>query len=55
MGFGFEYNYFNVELMYKANSADLKLKYDDSSVSYSSKSSYDVERVTLGFGYRFNF
>lgn len=47
-GAGLEYNNFVTELMYKINTAEIK---DDEGDKYD----YDYSRITLSFGYKFNF
>lgn len=51
VGAGIEYNNFIVELMYKANQADIEYKHSGVKL----KDSYDYSRTTLSFGYKFNF
>lgn len=51
VGAGIEYNNFIVELMYKANQADIE--YKENGIKH--KKSYDYSRTTLSFGYKFNF
>lgn len=51
IGAGVEYNNFIVELMYKANQADVEYK----SAGMKFKEGYDYSRTTLSFGYKFNF
>lgn len=48
IGAGVEYNNFVTELIYKVNKADIK-----DNEGY--KTNYDYSRVTLSFGYKFNF
>ena len=48
-GAGLEYNNFITELTYKLNTAEVKEK------GTSEKVDYDYSRVTLSFGYKFNF
>ena len=51
VGLGVEYKNFFVDAMYQVNEAKIKVK--DSAAEL--KKGYDYSRVTLGFGYKFNF
>lgn len=51
IGAGMEYNDFLVEIMYKVNKADVKVTDGVDKVS----GDLDYSRVTLSFGYKFNF
>ncbi|MGL4670851.1 outer membrane beta-barrel protein [Cetobacterium sp.] len=52
-GVGVEYNNFFTDVMYSVNEAKATLKNEDG--EYLGKKSFDYSRVTLGFGYKFNF
>ncbi|MGL4670761.1 OmpW family outer membrane protein [Cetobacterium sp.] len=52
-GFGVEYNNFFTDVMYSVNEAKATLKFEDG--ESLGKKSFDYSRVTLGFGYKFNF
>lgn len=51
IGAGVEYNNFLVELMYKVNKADTEVNVEGTKIS----GDLDYSRVTLSFGYKFNF
>ncbi len=51
IGAGAEYNNFMVELMYKVNKADVEVTVGNEKIS----GDLDYSRVTLSFGYKFNF
>lgn len=56
IGAGFEYNNFTLDLMYQVNEATAKLR--DKEPGYENrvyKQDYNYSRLTLGFGYKFNF
>ena len=58
VGAGVEYENFFVDLMYQVNQAKAKLSYEDIDYpedSWSLKKDFDYSRVTLGFGYKFNY
>ncbi|MGL6097989.1 MAG: OmpW family outer membrane protein, partial [Fusobacteriaceae bacterium] len=52
-GVGVEYNNFFTDVMYSVNEAKATLKNEDG--ESLGKKSFDYSRVTLGFGYKFNF
>ncbi|MGL5355534.1 MAG: outer membrane beta-barrel protein [Cetobacterium sp.] len=52
-GVGVEYNNFFTDVMYSVNEAKATLKDEDG--ESLGKKSFDYSRVTLGFGYKFNF
>ena len=54
IGAGFEYNNFTMDLMYQVNEAEAKIT-DKEYPEYNFKKDYDYSRVTLSFGYKFNF
>lgn len=51
LGAGFEYNNFTMDLMYQVNLAEAEIDL----VSEKIKKDYDYSRVTLSFGYKFDF
>ena len=53
IGAGFEYNNFTMDLMYQVNEAEAEITVSDLNVK--TKKDYDYSRVTLSFGYKFNF
>lgn len=53
LGAGFEYNNFTMDLMYQVNEA--KAKVTVPAIDARTKKDYDYSRVTLSFGYKFNF
>lgn len=53
LGAGFEYNNFTMDLMYQVNLAEAEVTVSDLDVKV--KKDYDYSRVTLSFGYKFNF
>ena len=52
IGAGFEYNNFTMDLMYQVNQAEAEITLDENE---KIKKDYDYSRVTLSFGYKFNF
>ena len=54
IGAGFEYNNFTMDLMYQVNETEAKIT-DKEYPEYNFKKDYDYSRVTLSFGYKFNF
>lgn len=56
IGAGIEYENFVAELMYKVNTADIEVNdFDDNGEPFKVSKSYDYSRITLSFGYKFNF
>ncbi len=55
IGAGFEYNNFTMDLMYQVNEAKAELTLNDGYEVEKYKKDYDYSRITLGFGYKFNF
>ena len=53
IGAGFEYNNFTMDLMYQVNEAEAEVTVSELDVK--TKKDYDYSRVTLSFGYKFNF
>lgn len=53
IGAGFEYNNFTMDLMYQVNEAEAEITVSD--LDAKTKKDYDYSRVTLSFGYKFNF
>lgn len=51
VGMGLEYKNFFIDMMYQMNEAKVKIKNSGTEI----KKDYDYSRVTLGFGYKFNF
>lgn len=51
LGAGFEYNNFTMDLMYQVNLAEAEIDLGNEKI----KKDFDYSRVTLGFGYKFNF
>ncbi len=54
IGAGFEYNNFTMDLMYQVNEAEAKIT-DKEYPEDNFKKDFDYSRVTLSFGYKFNF
>ena len=54
IGAGFEYNNFTMDLMYQVNESEAKIT-DKEYPEDNFKKDYDYSRVTLSFGYKFNF
>lgn len=52
IGAGFEYNNFTMDLMYQVNEAEAEITLPENE---KFKKDYDYSRVTLSFGYKFNF
>ena len=52
IGAGFEYNNFTMDLMYQVNEAEAEIILPENE---KFKKDYDYSRVTLSFGYKFNF
>lgn len=52
IGAGLEYNNFYTDIMYKINTAEATYKLDGLN---SSKEDFNYSRITLGFGYKFNY
>lgn len=52
IGAGFEYNNFTMDLMYQVNQAKAEVTLPENE---KFKKDYDYSRITLGFGYKFNF
>lgn len=55
IGAGFEYNNFTMDLMYQVNEADVEITDKEYPEDGTLKTDYDYSRVTLSFGYKFNF
>ena len=55
IGAGFEYNNFTMDLMYQVNEAEVKITDKEYPEDGTLKTNYDYSRITLGFGYKFNF
>lgn len=58
IGAGVEYENFFVDLMYQVNQAKAKVSYEDQDFpedNFSKKNDFNYSRVTLGFGYKFNY
>ena len=55
IGAGFEYNNFTMDLMYQVNEADAKITSKEYPEDGTLKTDFDYSRVTLSFGYKFNF
>ncbi|WP_293722885.1 outer membrane beta-barrel protein [uncultured Cetobacterium sp.] len=58
IGAGVEYENFFVDLMYQVNQAKAKVSYEDQEFpedNFSKKNDFNYSRVTLGFGYKFNY
>ena len=53
IGAGFEYNNFTMDLMYQVNEAEAEVTISE--LDIKAKKDYDYSRVTLSFGYKFNF
>lgn len=53
LGAGFEYNNFTMDLMYQVTEAKAKVIVPE--IDARTKKDYDYSRVTLSFGYKFNF
>lgn len=51
IGGGLEYNDFTIDLMYQVNKTDLEHNYNGQKI----KNDFDYSRVTLSFGYKFQF
>lgn len=56
IGVGFEYNNFTLDLMYQVNEATAKITDKDPGYEYRTiEQDCNYSRITLGFGYKFNF
>ncbi len=55
IGAGFEYNNFTMDLMYQVNEADAEITSKEYPEDGTLKTDFDYSRVTLSFGYKFNF
>lgn len=55
IGAGFEYNNFTMDLMYQVNEAEAEITSKDYPEDGTLKTDFDYSRVTLSFGYKFNF
>lgn len=53
LGAGFEYNNFTMDLMYQVNLAEAEVTISD--LDANVKKDFDYSRITLGFGYKFDF
>ena len=56
IGAGFEYNNFTLDLMYQVNEATAEISDKEAGFEHvKTEDDFDYSRLTLGFGYKFNF